>query len=204
MSRFSDYESSYITPQQTLLEKFMKVLDYLRENPTSKMFYSSQNHNATNLYLSSLQPYNKTVNVCDVVYFNDGYVGIVNSVIATTYSVTTPVSIKGPTGATGPQGPTGATGATGSQGPAGQDGIDALVPLADATDGVIDGGSGVLSFSLNISDFNRTPNSSDHFFCVVIDTNEQKVYFGNATITSLSSLTANCEIANPILIAVLS
>lgn len=32
MSKFEDYEASYITPQKTLLKKFNEVLKYLRDN----------------------------------------------------------------------------------------------------------------------------------------------------------------------------
>ena len=34
MSKFTDYEASYITPQQTLLKKFNEVLKFLRNNPS--------------------------------------------------------------------------------------------------------------------------------------------------------------------------
>lgn len=44
MSKFSDYESSHITPQYTLLEKFNEVLKFLRDFEPDRQIYSHQMH----------------------------------------------------------------------------------------------------------------------------------------------------------------
>lgn len=127
-NKFTDYLSSQITPQDTLLQKFNKILEYLKSNPPINIYISSSNweEGKTSYDITSLTPTKSVAEAGDVVLFNNAVYGVIEAIGTTTFTVLTTVNIpKGETGAIGPigpQGPKGETGATGPQGPQGPQG----------------------------------------------------------------------------------
>lgn len=142
-----NYTPSQLTDNNTLLEEFLRIRDYLEANPLYKVYYAGTNYVAGVLSyaMSSITlKEGEKLGVGDVVLFSNAYYAKVEDVSedVTTFTVSQGVNIRGPqgaTGATGPQGPQGATGATGAQGPqgeagpAGNDGHSTFVAFVNET-----------------------------------------------------------------------
>lgn len=100
---------------------------------------------------------------------------------------------KGDTGAQGPKGDTGAQGPQGTQGPKGDTGKEALSIISvyeSATIPIVNG-----SATLNIDDFNRTPNSGERAIMFVItndSTGVAKAYITEVSINYKSDTTVSC------------
>lgn len=122
-----NYTPSQLTDNNTLLEEFLRIRDYLEANPLYKVYYAGTNYVAG--VLSYAMSYvtlkeGEKLGVGDVVLFSNAYYAKVEDVSedVTTFTVSQGVDIRGPQGATGATGPQGATGATGPQGPQGPQG----------------------------------------------------------------------------------
>lgn len=89
MSRFSDYLSSMITPQMTLLEKFNKLLEFLKENNYISVFYSSENYNPTtrNYQIGNVNTLNYDLKLGDCVIFSNGYYAFVETLGENTFTI---------------------------------------------------------------------------------------------------------------------
>ena len=128
------YNPSHLNTNETLLEAFHRVEEYLRANPLYQVYqsYAPYQDGKQEYSLDTIVvPVGSTVGEGDVVLFSNVYYAVITAVSETTFSIETATSFRGlqgeqgPVGATGPQGPkgeTGATGATGPQGPIGATG----------------------------------------------------------------------------------
>ena len=128
------YNPSHLNTNETLLEAFHRVEEYLKANPMYQVFqsYAPYQDGKQEYALDTIVvPEGSTVGKGDVVLFSNVYYAVITAVSETTFSIQTATSFRGlqgeqgPVGATGPQGPkgeTGATGATGPQGPIGATG----------------------------------------------------------------------------------
>ena len=128
------YNPSHLNTNETLLEAFHRVEEYLRANPQYQVYqsYAPYQDGKQEYALDTIVvPEGSTVGKGDVVLFSNVYYAVITAVSETTFSIQTATSFRGlqgeqgPVGATGPQGPkgeTGATGATGPQGPIGATG----------------------------------------------------------------------------------
>lgn len=81
MTRFEEYESSQITTQNTLLQKFTKLLEYLRANPSYKILRSSENYTINNnrYEVDSIET-DSQIDKGDIIIFANAYVGTVDAV----------------------------------------------------------------------------------------------------------------------------
>lgn len=134
------YNPSHLNTNETLLEAFHRVEEYLKANPQYQVYqsYAPYQDGKQEYALDTIVvPEGSTVGKGDVVLFNNVYYAVITAVSNTTFSIATATSFRGlqgeqgpagKDGATGPQGPkgdtgaTGATGATGPQGPIGETG----------------------------------------------------------------------------------
>ena len=128
------YNPSHLNTNETLLEAFHRVEEYLRANPQYQVYqsYAPYQDGKQEYSLDTIVvPEGSTVGKGDVVLFSNVYYAVITAVSETTFSIETATSFrglqgeqgpKGDTGATGPQGPKGETGATGPQGPKGDTG----------------------------------------------------------------------------------
>lgn len=113
--------------------------------------------------------------------------------IPTIKGATGPQGPKGDVGAQGPKGDTGAQGSQGAQGPKGDTGKEALSIISvyeSATTPIVNG-----SATLNIEDFNRTPNSGERAIMFVItndSTDVAKAYITEVSINYKSDTTVSC------------
>lgn len=89
MSRFSDYLSSMITPQMTLLEKFNKLLEFLKENNYISVFYSSENYNPNtrNYQIGNVNTLNYELRLGDCIVFSNGYYAFVETLGEETFTI---------------------------------------------------------------------------------------------------------------------
>lgn len=89
MSRFSDYLSSQITPQMTLLEKFNLMIKFLKENNYISVFYSQEKYNVQK------ESYQKekvnlngfTLHIGDCIVFSNGYYAFVEMLGENTFTI---------------------------------------------------------------------------------------------------------------------
>ena len=44
MNKFDEYNASQIVPQRTLLQKFNKIVEYLKQNPTINLYFAKINY----------------------------------------------------------------------------------------------------------------------------------------------------------------
>ena len=137
------YNPSHLNTNETLLEAFHRVEEYLKANPQYQVYqsYAPYQDGKQEYALDTIVvPEGSTVGKGDVVLFSNVYYAVITAVSETTFSIQTATNFRGATGATGatgstgpqgpqgepgPQGPkgdTGATGSTGSQGPQGEPG----------------------------------------------------------------------------------
>ena len=125
------YNPSHLNTNETLLEAFHRVEEYLRANPQYQVYqsYAPYQDGKQEYALDTIVvPEGSTVGKGDVVLFSNVYYAVITAVSETTFSIQTATSFRGlqgeqgPVGATGPQGPKGETGATGPQGPKGETG----------------------------------------------------------------------------------
>ena len=89
MSRFSDYLSSQITPQMTLLEKFNLMIKFLQENNYISIFYSKENYNVqTESYQKEKVNLNGfTLHIGDCIIFANGYYAFVETLGENTFTI---------------------------------------------------------------------------------------------------------------------
>lgn len=89
MSRFSDYLSSQITPQMTLLEKFNVLIKFLKENNYISIFYSSENYSPikTNYDISKVSKLNYELKLGDCIVFSNGYYAFVETLGEETFTI---------------------------------------------------------------------------------------------------------------------
>lgn len=115
-NKFTDYLSSQITPQDTLLQKFNKVIEYLKQNPPVNLFVTSSEYvTGTTVYNKSFLLTTKyTLESEDLVLFKNAYIGVVQSVGNDTFTVLEAIQL--PQGETGPVGPQGNAGTNGKDG----------------------------------------------------------------------------------------
>ena len=89
MSRFSDYLSSQITPQMTLLEKFNLMIKFLQENNYISIFYSQENYNIqTESYQKEKVNLNGfTLHIGDCIVFSNGYYAFVETIGINSFTI---------------------------------------------------------------------------------------------------------------------
>ena len=125
------YNPSHLNTNETLLEAFHRVEEYLKANPQYQVYqsYAPYQDGKQEYSLDTIVvPEGSTVGTGDVVLFSNVYYAVITAVSDTTFSIETATSFRGLQGEQGPQGPkgdtgaTGATGATGPQGPKGDTG----------------------------------------------------------------------------------
>ena len=122
------YNPSHLNTNETLLEAFHRVEEYLKANPQYQVYqsYAPYQDGKQEYSLDTIVvPEGSTVGKGDVVLFSNVYYAVITVVSDTTFSIETATSFRGLQGEQGPQGPkgdTGATGATGPQGPKGDAG----------------------------------------------------------------------------------
>ena len=128
------YNPSHLNTNETLLEAFHRVEEYLKANPMYQVYQSSAMYQeGTQEYAldTIVVPEGSAVGKGDVVLFSNVYYAVITAVSETTFSIATATNFRGlqgeqgpqgDTGATGPQGPKGDTGATGQQGAKGESG----------------------------------------------------------------------------------
>lgn len=112
-NKFADYLSSQITPQDTLLQKFNKVLEYLKQNPPVNLFVTISDYTVgTTAYNKSFLLNTKyTLESEDLVLFKNGFIGFVQSVGNDTFTVLEAIELpKGKQGIQGEQGEQGEQG----------------------------------------------------------------------------------------------
>ena len=128
------YNPSHLNTNETLLEAFHRVEEYLKANPMYQVYqsYAPYQDGKQEYALDTIVvPEGSTVGKGDVVLFSNVYYAVITAVSDTTFSIETATNFRGlqgetgpagKDGATGPQGPKGDTGATGPQGPKGDTG----------------------------------------------------------------------------------
>ena len=122
------YNPSHLNTNETLLEAFHRVEEYLKANPQYQVYqsYAPYQDGKQEYSLDTIVvPKGSTVGEGDVVLFSNVYYAVITAVSETTFSIETATSFRGLQGEQGPQGPkgdTGATGATGQQGAKGESG----------------------------------------------------------------------------------
>ena len=119
------YNPSHLNTNETLLEAFHRVEEYLRANPQYQVYqsYAPYQDGKQEYSLDTIVvPEGSTVGKGDVVLFSNVYYAVITAVLETTFSIETATSFRGLQGEQGPQGPKGDTGATGPQGPKGDTG----------------------------------------------------------------------------------
>ena len=125
------YNPSHLNTNETLLEAFHRVEEYLKANPMYQVYqsYAPYQDGKQEYALDTIVvPEGSTVGKGDVVLFSNVYYAVITAVSDTTFSIATATSFRGlqgeqgPVGATGPQGPIGETGPQGLQGPKGDTG----------------------------------------------------------------------------------
>lgn len=106
MNKFEEYNASQIVPQRTLLEKFNKIVEYLKKNPTLNLFFVSTQYNwQVDYYGISVVVLNgHTLEVGDIVVFSNNYYGYVREIGTTTFTVGGATLFKGDKGDNGTNG----------------------------------------------------------------------------------------------------
>lgn len=109
MNKFEEYNSSQIAPQCTLLQKFKRLLDYLKSNPTYNIYKSTASYaDGRTIYsISNIELRQNEIKKGDAVVFDNAYLGFVESVGDTTITVLSACLIKGQKGEKGEKGETG-------------------------------------------------------------------------------------------------
>ena len=116
------YNPSHLNTNETLLEAFHRVEEYLKANPMYQVYqsYAPYQDGKQEYALDTIVvPEGSTVGKGDVVLFSNVYYAVITAVSETTFSIQTATSFRG---LQGEQGPKGDTGATGPQGPIGETG----------------------------------------------------------------------------------
>ena len=125
------YNPSHLNTNETLLEAFHRVEEYLKANPQYQVYqsYAPYQDGKQEYALDTIVvPEGSTVGKGDVVLFSNVYYAVITAVSETTFSIQTATNFRGLQGEQGPQGPIGATGpkgdtgAIGPQGPIGETG----------------------------------------------------------------------------------
>lgn len=109
MNKFEEYNASEITPQHTLLKKFQKLLDYLKLNPTYNVYKTSDDFDETQqaYFLENVELHSNLLKKGDAIVFDNTYLGFVESVGDTTFTILSAVLFKGAKGDQGEKGDTG-------------------------------------------------------------------------------------------------
>ena len=116
------YNPSHLNTNETLLEAFHRVEEYLKANPQYQVYqsYAPYQDGKQEYSLDTIVvPEGSTVGEGDVVLFSNVYYAVITAVSDTTFSIETATNFRG---LQGEQGPKGDTGATGPQGPIGETG----------------------------------------------------------------------------------
>jgi len=110
------YNPSYLTDNKTLLEEFLKLSKYLKDNPIYKVYFCNTLYvvGTTNYNLSALSSGSDTISNGDVVFFKNSYYGKIESVGETTFTILEAVSFKGEGGQGGSVKPSGINFTTGT------------------------------------------------------------------------------------------
>lgn len=119
------YNPSHLNTNETLLEAFHRVEEYLKANPMYQVYqsYAPYQDGKQEYALDTIVvPEGSTVGKGDVVLFSNVYYAVITAVSETTFSIATATSFRGLQGEPGPKGDTGATGSQGPQGPIGETG----------------------------------------------------------------------------------
>ena len=119
------YNPSHLNTNETLLEAFHRVEEYLKANPMYQVYqsYAPYQDGKQEYALDTIVvPEGQMVGKGDVVLFSNVYYAVITAVSDTTFTIATATSFRGLQGDTGPQGPTGDTGATGPKGDEGATG----------------------------------------------------------------------------------
>ena len=104
MSRFDDYNASQIVPQKTLLEKFNKLIKFLKENPSVSLFYVNDDYSGDTYDLTDVYVHDYVLKEDDIVIFKNNYYAPVIEVSETQFKVGTGTCFKGEQGEQGIQG----------------------------------------------------------------------------------------------------
>ena len=97
------YNPSHLNTNETLLEAFHRVEEYLKANPMYQVYQSSATYQeGTQEYAldTIVVPEGSTVGKGDVVLFSNVYYAVITAVSETTFSVETATNFRGTTGAT--------------------------------------------------------------------------------------------------------
>ena len=119
------YNPSHLNTNETLLEAFHRVEEYLKANPEYQVYqsYAPYQDGKQEYALDTIVvPEGSTVGKGDVVLFSNVYYAVITAVSDTTFSIETATSFRGLQGEQGPAGATGAPGPQGPQGPKGDTG----------------------------------------------------------------------------------
>lgn len=116
MSKFTDYESSFITPQKTLLSKFNYLLKYLRKNPTINVFEYNGILSNNYMQISDLNILEYDLELGDLIVDKNCNYAFVSTIGTDTFTVGTITSFKGAKGDKGDKGDQGEKGDKGDKG----------------------------------------------------------------------------------------
>ena len=109
------YNPSHLNKNETLLEAFHRVEEYLKANPQYQVYqsYAPYQDGKQEYALDTIVvPVGSTVGKGDVVLFSNVYYAVITAVSETTFSVETATNFRGTTGATGANGTDGKDGVT--------------------------------------------------------------------------------------------
>ena len=101
------YNPSHLNTNETLLEAFHRVEEYLKANPQYQVYqsYAPYQDGKQEYALDTIVvPEGSTVGKGDVVLFSNVYYAVITAVSETTFSIATATSFRGATGATGAPG----------------------------------------------------------------------------------------------------
>ena len=184
----------------TILQKINEVQKYLQENPIYNTFFVNvpwePGDTNVQIYNSSiLNLNNRKVSVGDIVQFNNSYYGAITATFEDTYFIVGQGFLNGavgPQGPQGPQGPKGETGATGLRGLTGLAMPSILVESEVPVSGTV--------ITVNFTDFNRKPNSSEGIVFYVLANGNYYLCNGyvDTVNTVNSTATINVNMANNI------
>ena len=184
----------------TILQKINEVQKYLQENPIYNTFFVNVpwEPGATNVQIynsSILNLNNRKVSVGDIVQFNNSYYGAITATFEDTYFIVGQGFLNGAVGPQGPQGPQGPKGETGATGLRGLTGLAMQSILVESEAPV----SGTV-ITVNFTDFNRKPNSSEGIVFYVLANGNYYLCNGyvDTVNTVNSTATINVNMANNI------
>lgn len=194
------YNPSHLNTNETLLEAFHRVEEYLKANPMYQVYqsYAPYQDGKQEYALDTIVvPEGSTVGKGDVVLFSNVYYTVITAVSDTTFSIATATSFRGLQGEQGSQGPKGDTGATGT----------IALEYGETHTENYEGDIANEPIYLALSGFNRTPVVNDRFLLVFNVTESGKTYIAPFTVlrvdatqayVSLSGNSQPLEITGPI------